>query len=1790
MAEFKLGRLKFVWKGDWATATTYVKDDIVKRGGQSYVITSGHTSTTFPADSVHYEVMTNGIEWKGNYVNGTRYKVGEVVKNSGKSYICKTEYTADAPKLVTEISNWDVLIDATDFKDIWTLSTLYGPGDLVRVNGRLYKCTTAHTSGANFDPTNWVIYSDGFAWKGQFELSTRYELNDVVSFGGSTYICIAAQSRADHFYEADWETFAEGFQWEDSWDDTTEYQIGDMVTYGGYAYVALLRNTNKIPSGEISTWKAAVKGFNNLGEYNTAYSYIPGDCVIWGGNTYECILPTTSGAGQNPENPSSAWTGSGAPQDWWALFMSGIKFVGDWIDVTQYKVGEVVKFSTNSYVCHLTHTSTDGVNDPITDNTHIYWNSIADGSPVSVITTRGDLLFRDVSGPARLPAGSAGYILAMNAGGTEPEWQTTGQVVDGGVNITTGDITTNAGIIGTNLGNLYSNEGNLELTLGNIVVAGDVATGAEGNIDASGNLTIGGDLVLDNSNPAGSLGNITAHGKLVLDSTGASSGAIYVGLDAELSTSEGPTFTDVMAVLRKDADSFIQMALQNTSSSTTSSTDMIVYADNGTNDSGWMDMGITSSTFADASYGITGINDGYIFMSAPEGTTGNGNLYISTNNTGLQNDIIFSTNGFGAVTSEKMRLIGAAHDGMDPGLLIDVIVSTELALAVDAIVTTIKCVDVTAFPTSGSIIIDTEEIGYIGISTSGGFGWFEGCTRGFNSTTANDHLLGTIIKSTAASTSPTTGALRVVGGIGLTGALNAEGDIVAAGGAIYQGRDGGVTAKELILDDRLFSGYAGLTDCSGIFTGDADSFVQFALKNHNSGSGASTDIIAYSSNGDNNSGWIDMGITSENYDDPAFTVTGANTGYLFYASPDLNIEVELETAVDTTDTTFTVSDTTGLPTSGSVQIGNEQASYTGKTATIVNSINGGINDSVTSITISDASTWPTSGTVALGDEEITYSGKTGNLLTGVVRGVNGTTAVLHLNGDTCSLYGTLTGIVRAVNGTRAHSHTPTTHIRTMSTASYTGDLLIGTGAGGNHNDIVIFSNGFDGGNERVRVIGVSRAGHSEGVEILANEDSTSATTGALRVLGGIGLQGNLNVGGNVAIVGTISVGGAGSSLSTTSLAVSDPMIGLGKGNVGDTIDLGIYGQTTSANSITALDMNISVTNITVPATAAFTATGTVMLEDEEITYTSKVDSVTTALVGNINTSAVKLTVAALGSTLQATGTLLIESEQLAYTSKINGVSTTLIAASDNTQVYLDVTSSTSFEVTGTILVQSEQVSYASKSDSSVTSTDGAVTINTPTIAVVDTTAFPSVGTVLIDTEQIQYTGKTSTTLTGCTRGANGTTAATHLTGQTVTVYAQLAGCTRGANGTTAATHIATSTVTSYAVLNGITRAINGTTAATHANGITVIQYGKLLGCTRAVNSTTGVEHLAGTSLRQVAYCGLVRDATDGKFYLFKNLGGNKPTATINQVDPTISMASLVAGTLNLTAVTASSSYSTGALTVGGGLGVTGALYTNSTGNFAGSVTSAGIISSAAIGVNNSAGLTTTQTSINIFNNDATTINFGGLATSGNFGYSSTGSSTTNISTGVVGASFTKAVNIGTGSAASSTTAVNIGSTLGSSITTINQAAVVGTTLAVNGGVASSSYTTGTLLVTGGVGVSGAMFVNGNLTSYGNVVAWYASDKRLKTNIVPISGAMDKISQIGGYSFDWNAEGRAQDPQAQLHEVGVIAQEIQAVLPEVVVERTNGYLAVNYEKIIPLLIQGMKELQAEINTLKAKLGE
>ena len=147
---------------------------------------------------------------------------------------------------------------------------------------------------------------------------------------------------------------------------------------------------------------------------------------------------------------------------------------------------------------------------------------------------------------------------------------------------------------------------------------------------------------------------------------------------------------------------------------------------------------------------------------------------------------------------------------------------------------------------------------------------------------------------------------------------------------------------------------------------------------------------------------------------------------------------------------------------------------------------------------------------------------------------------------------------------------------------------------------------------------------------------------------------------------------------------------------------------------------------------------------------------------------------------------------------------------------------------------------------------------------------------------------------------------------------------------------------------------------------------------------------------------------------------------------------------------------------------------------------------------------------------------------------------------------------------------------------------------VNSASALAIASTGAATFSSTANVSGSLSVGlispsatvGRIDASNDIVAFSTSDERLKENIVPIANALDKINKIGGYTFSWKAE----EDLVRLHgftgnDVGVIAQQIIEVLPEVVTTRDSGYMAVKYEKIIPLLIEGIKAQQVEINELK-----
>jgi hypothetical protein len=120
----------------------------------------------------------------------------------------------------------------------------------------------------------------------------------------------------------------------------------------------------------------------------------------------------------------------------------------------------------------------------------------------------------------------------------------------------------------------------------------------------------------------------------------------------------------------------------------------------------------------------------------------------------------------------------------------------------------------------------------------------------------------------------------------------------------------------------------------------------------------------------------------------------------------------------------------------------------------------------------------------------------------------------------------------------------------------------------------------------------------------------------------------------------------------------------------------------------------------------------------------------------------------------------------------------------------------------------------------------------------------------------------------------------------------------------------------------------------------------------------------------------------------------------------------------------------------------------------------------------------------------------------------------------------------------------------------------------------------------GIGMA-ASATAGRIDATNDVVAFSSSDIRFKENIVPIENALDKISKISGNTYDWKEENKIEHGY-EGNDVGVIAQEIEAVLPQLVQTRENGFKAVKYDKLVALLIEGIKEQQTQIHSLTIEI--
>ena len=446
MAEYKLGRLRFVWKSDWATGTTYYKDDVVKYGGKVFICIAGHTAaadfyTDLDAVPSKWNQLSDGFQWENDWAVGTTYKVNDLVKYGARLYVCRITHTSAATTALgleadlnladSTLSKWDIMADGVDWKGDWAVSTRYKVNDLVKYGGITYVCNTYHTStasassGLENDQAKWDEFNEGLEYKGAWATTTRYKLNDVIKYGSNLFICITQHTSTTDFItdSGNWSAFVEGLSFEDTWSNTTVYQSGDIVRYGGNQYVAITNHSGTTPTTPAnSDWSLFSKGFSFISDWSSSTAYKVGEVVRLNGYTYLAIAD-----GTNHEPPNLTY---------WERLNSGTKWMGEWQNSTAYKLGDVVRYGANAYICVQGHTSNDDDSTTLADSSRspsgdtegVYWNIFNIGNEYDIMSEKGDMVYYGgVSGPVRLPIGKEGMVLKVSSSNT-PEWDYLGVV------------------------------------------------------------------------------------------------------------------------------------------------------------------------------------------------------------------------------------------------------------------------------------------------------------------------------------------------------------------------------------------------------------------------------------------------------------------------------------------------------------------------------------------------------------------------------------------------------------------------------------------------------------------------------------------------------------------------------------------------------------------------------------------------------------------------------------------------------------------------------------------------------------------------------------------------------------------------------------------------------------------------------------------------------------------------------------------------------------------------------------------------------------------------------------------------------------------------------------------------------------------------------------------------------------------------------------------------------------------------------------------------------------------
>jgi hypothetical protein len=618
-----------------------------------------------------------------------------------------------------------------------------------------------------------------FDYRGAYSSATEYERNDVVQYGGNVYVYTLGTASTGNLPTdtAFWALMVEGFNYRGIWSSATQYLISDLVSYGGKIYIAL-RDTeadNPVTSG--SDWSVFVDGIQYEGTWASGTSYQKGDVVKYGGNIWIAV-----------NNNSSSVPSTGNSN--WDILVYGVEWKGAYASGTAYKVNDIVSYGGKAYINIVASTGvvpTNVVNWALFSQGFQFegtWSSSANYQAGDVVNY-GGLVYVAIADSLNSAPTDTVYWAVLIEG---ISWK-------GTYNSLT---TYNKNDIVTYGGSSWIAKQN---TQGNTPVAG-----ANWDVLAAGTFpdySAAAGKFLSNDGTA-----VTWVSDVTVDELTATVQA-FVGTDAEIKHDE-KALTNAVAVFSFDNDAeedgFAQIAFTN--SDRTSSTDIQVIANNGNDSSGWASFGVTGSDFSDTNYGITGANDAYIFFDAPEVIT------KTITNKALTSNVATLTTGtaHGITVGAKAVItgVGAPFDGTYYVTAVPTTTTFRYAKT-NANVTSAAVSPVGSVTFNGggqgNLVFATGDKGTENkiIFAAGGFA--TGDTQMEITPGVNVHL-----EIPTPSTSPTTGALTIVGGVGVQGDMNIAGNVAIVGTISFGGSGTTVTTANLAVDAPIIFSGTGNTD------------------------------------------------------------------------------------------------------------------------------------------------------------------------------------------------------------------------------------------------------------------------------------------------------------------------------------------------------------------------------------------------------------------------------------------------------------------------------------------------------------------------------------------------------------------------------------------------------------------------------------------------------------------------------------------------------------------------------------------------------------------------------------------------------------------------------------------------------------------------------------------------------------------------------------------------------------------------------------------------------------------